>query len=397
MSRDERQTVLPDGRDNYETVVLDFLNKEMSSVQPKKTKDEHSETMDVLVADLLKQVMTESEQPKSNRPTVSKDINDMLSEFPPTQLEVGQEKEKVTYISKALPTAGTFSVEDKQTLTVKSEQIAPTIRPSTPDAAPIWASLAGLKSKTPMIAIAAVCLLVVIGGAAYFLSSSSDVPEISKSKPALDKPLDSNMALKSQAPALSSPTQSAPKASTKQPPIAQKAPLPTSDAKAQPVQPESVGRTSIPALPQNEKPELIQDNVLIAAATSRPALTTPLSMPALNNAPPEVPKIRVASQPGAVSNPQPVVSGTQVTAVPILQVSPKYPAFAVKMHASATIVLDLTIDEKGHVIEATPVSGPDLFHKEAVNAALKWRYRPATLGGVNVKSQARITMNFKLK
>ena len=38
-----------------------------------------------------------------------------------------------------------------------------------------------------------------------------------------------------------------------------------------------------------------------------------------------------------------------------------------------------------------------MFHKEAVDAAMKWRYRPASIGGSNVQSQTRIIMKFNLK
>ena len=38
-----------------------------------------------------------------------------------------------------------------------------------------------------------------------------------------------------------------------------------------------------------------------------------------------------------------------------------------------------------------------MFHKEAINAAMQWRYRPASIGGNNVSSQVKVTFNFNLK
>ena len=60
-------------------------------------------------------------------------------------------------------------------------------------------------------------------------------------------------------------------------------------------------------------------------------------------------------------------------------------------------MLDLQIDDQGKVLKATPVGGPSIFYTAAVQAAMKWRYKPASLGGANVKSQSRVTMVFNWK
>jgi protein TonB len=80
-----------------------------------------------------------------------------------------------------------------------------------------------------------------------------------------------------------------------------------------------------------------------------------------------------------------------------MQTSPIYPEVALRTRASGSIVLELQIDDQGKVIKATPVSGPAIFHNAAVSAALKWRYKPASIRGVNVSSQSRVTMAFNLK
>jgi protein TonB len=86
-----------------------------------------------------------------------------------------------------------------------------------------------------------------------------------------------------------------------------------------------------------------------------------------------------------------------VAAVPILQTTPVYPELALRARASGSVVLELQIDDQGKVVKATPVSGPPILHNAAVTAAMKWRYRPASIGGVNVSSQSRVTMAFNLK
>jgi len=83
-------------------------------------------------------------------------------------------------------------------------------------------------------------------------------------------------------------------------------------------------------------------------------------------------------------------------ATPVTQVAPKYPELALRSRAAGVVVLDLEIDGNGKVTKATPVSGPELFHKEAINAVMRWKYKPASVGGSNVPSQSRVTLNFKL-
>jgi protein TonB len=86
-----------------------------------------------------------------------------------------------------------------------------------------------------------------------------------------------------------------------------------------------------------------------------------------------------------------------IAAVPISQASPAFPELALRTRASGTVVLDLQIDEQGKVVKATAISGPVIFHSAAITAALKWRYKPASIGGVSVRSQSRVTMDFNLK
>ena len=100
-----------------------------------------------------------------------------------------------------------------------------------------------------------------------------------------------------------------------------------------------------------------------------------------------------------ISKPMPIIPVQQkivVPPVPILQTSPSYPEVALRNRTAGSVVLDIQIDEKGRVTRATPVSGPPLLHQAAVAAVLQWRYKPATIDGVNVQSQSRVTINFNL-
>jgi protein TonB len=92
----------------------------------------------------------------------------------------------------------------------------------------------------------------------------------------------------------------------------------------------------------------------------------------------------------------PTQSSAFIPPVPISQPGPSYPELALRSRTSAAVILDLQVDEQGKVTRATPVGGPVLFHPAAVAAALKWRYKPASVDGRNVPSLVRVTINFSL-
>jgi len=75
-----------DSQSNYEAAVLDFLDNEMVEVQSTLTEKKQSDELDALVADLLHQVMTESDQAQTGEMMVSsEDMKDLLAEFMPQQ------------------------------------------------------------------------------------------------------------------------------------------------------------------------------------------------------------------------------------------------------------------------------------------------------------------------
>lgn len=76
--------------------------------------------------------------------------------------------------------------------------------------------------------------------------------------------------------------------------------------------------------------------------------------------------------------------------------SPIYPAAARAKRITGTVAVEVAIDEKGKVIEARAVSGPNLFWKAAETAARRWRFRPARLNGAPQKVNNMIIFNFQL-
>jgi Ca-activated chloride channel family protein len=75
---------------------------------------------------------------------------------------------------------------------------------------------------------------------------------------------------------------------------------------------------------------------------------------------------------------------------------PAYPAVAKAASASGQVSVQITIDESGKVISATPVSGNPLLHASAVQAAQGARFTPTRLSGRPVKVTGVITYNFDL-
>jgi periplasmic protein TonB len=85
----------------------------------------------------------------------------------------------------------------------------------------------------------------------------------------------------------------------------------------------------------------------------------------------------------------------QTAAVPTVKVVPKYPKIGVRGGISGSVVLELSIDGDGMVVQSKPVSGNPLFFNAAIETANQWRFKPATANGKNVASRTRITLYFR--
>ncbi len=86
-----------------------------------------------------------------------------------------------------------------------------------------------------------------------------------------------------------------------------------------------------------------------------------------------------------------------VPPVVIKKVPPNYSQTALRFRIQGNVVLRVLIDEDGKVEEVTVLK--KLKHgltEEAVKAVKKWRFEPATSGGMPVSSDLDITINFSL-
>jgi protein TonB len=75
---------------------------------------------------------------------------------------------------------------------------------------------------------------------------------------------------------------------------------------------------------------------------------------------------------------------------------PIYPAAAKTYGASGKVVVEVTIDEEGKIIEARALSGHPFLQQAAVHAARQARFSPARLSGEPVKVKGTINYVFTL-
>ncbi len=113
--------------------------------------------------------------------------------------------------------------------------------------------------------------------------------------------------------------------------------------------------------------------------------------------PPSNPPVLKAAEtrsPAHESSSPPTVS--QVTpAALIYKVNPEYPATARNARVQGSVVMRAVIGTDGTIQQLQLIKGNPLLVNAAMQAAKKWRYRPAQLDGKPVEIETTITINFK--
>jgi TonB family protein len=88
------------------------------------------------------------------------------------------------------------------------------------------------------------------------------------------------------------------------------------------------------------------------------------------------------------------VSKGVLTGEAVTKAQPVYPQIARQVNASGEVVVQITINESGRVIEAKAVKGHPLLRGAAEEAARKWLFRPTLLDGKPVKQSGNVTFVF---
>jgi TonB family protein len=401
MSGNEFQGKKAEGRDeDYERTVLNFLNKEIAQTQSEGDAGQNqSNDVDSIVSNLMKQVITESDSRQSDQPLHRDNLDSLLSEFPDARKD------------GPLP-----NEESDNSIMANPPDHAPALAPAHEVPAEIFASTfaQGTDRKMPAKAIALVFALGIIAAAIYFFaghrssppnnagapaSISNPAPQSQVAQPAPQPAQEANVAARQELP----PNPVAAVASEK--PLTAKPEL-KEPSKSESTQNIAANGASTPAKKESAlNPPDTQASFAASTALQfapAPVTSNTIVISALENAslvkPPIAPPPPVPEPPAASASPapaDPAVSRDVIPATLISHAAPNYPVIALRTRASATIVLDLQIDNTGKVIKATPVSGPDIFFGEAVKAAMKWRYKPASVNGTNVPSKSSVKMQFK--
>jgi TonB family protein len=88
--------------------------------------------------------------------------------------------------------------------------------------------------------------------------------------------------------------------------------------------------------------------------------------------------------------------GSLIQGHAIHRAEPVYPIAAKQARLAGTVIVEVTVDEKGIVTDARAVCGPDLLVIASVEAARRWTFTPSLLKGVPVKVIGTLTFNYHL-
>jgi len=142
------------------------------------------------------------------------------------------------------------------------------------------------------------------------------------------------------------------------------------------------------------------------AATQPPAAAPGNVQPVIKSNPGEIPDSEAVPKPRAdltqdgtdPTVPQPAkhapISGGVLNGKALSLPAPEYPPEAKAAGAAGTVMVQVTVDEQGDVLTAYAVSGPQMLHRAAVNAALRAKFSPTLLMGEPVKVNGMLVYNF---
>lgn len=168
-------------------------------------------------------------------------------------------------------------------------------------------------------------------------------------------------------------------------------------------------RQQAPQPPQAQTPQTPTPPTPMTATPSANLPALDLPVPSLStgiavNSAPTPSLTGLAAGAAAPSAPAPSDAGGQPggpesEVMPLNDVSPEYPRYALQRGIEGHVKLAFTINRAGavenlRVIEASP---QNVFEREARRAAVRWRFAPRTEGGLAVAREAVKTLYFRLE
>lgn len=79
------------------------------------------------------------------------------------------------------------------------------------------------------------------------------------------------------------------------------------------------------------------------------------------------------------------------------KVEPRYPELAREKRRQGDVILKLTIDRTGRVINLSIISGDPLLTEAAMDAVGQWTYKPYTLNGEPVEVETTVKVSFRMR
>jgi protein TonB len=154
----------------------------------------------------------------------------------------------------------------------------------------------------------------------------------------------------------------------------------------------------VPEPEPEPEPEIMPEDVPPVEPKPEPAEVKP--EPKKEN-PPAKPEPAVRSSGQANNKPAAAGSGgARVTVKPryLRNPPPRYPSSARRAGKQGTVVLSVDISTRGsaEAVRISRSSGHPELDRAALTAVKRWRFQPATLGGVKVPSRARVPVIFRL-
>lgn len=168
-------------------------------------------------------------------------------------------------------------------------------------------------------------------------------------------------------------------------------------------------RQQAPQPPQPQTPQAPSAPTPVAATPSATLPTLDLQLPSLSsgiavNSAPTPSLSGLSAGAAAPSAPAPneaagQTGGSESEVMPLNDVSPDYPRYALQRGIEGHVKLAFTINRAGavenlRVLEASP---QNVFEREARRAAVRWRFAPRTESGLAVAREAVKTLYFRLE
>ena len=238
------------------------------------------------------------------------------------------------------------------------------------------------KSKLPILIAAAVVVILAIGAWIFFSRGSSTGAQTNQEQTQPPSPMQDSVIIPSPT------TTSAPQSGKGSIPIAEISKQPVKIEKKQP---------EVKSIPQGQKPA----QPVVTPPVTTPATTQPTnSKPQAGQPPSATPTQQPAQQPNITeSTPAPMPFVAIENPPEIIRREPaKYPEIAIKMGIQGRVTVEVTVDVQGKPIQTKVVkSSSDVFNDAAVEAVMKYTFKPAMQSTGPVTAKVYIPIDFRLK